>query len=105
MARVQAALGDRTSLPTFFSGHERDHSPAETDRAPHLTCVFEPGAERLLIVAPHVVNRRDPTREEARHLGNLETALTDFRELRAGSAGHLRLRATSVDVARSLKCP
>jgi len=98
MARVQDVLGVRTSLPSFFTGHDRDGSPAQTERAPHLTFTFDPEAERLLIVAPHVIDRRTPTREERQHLGNLEMALTDFRELRAGSAGHLMLRAISVDV-------
>jgi CRISPR-associated protein Csb2 len=97
MARVQAIVGLRTSLPTFFTGHERDGSPAKTERYPHLTFVYDPGAERLLIIAPHVVERRAARRDEIRHLRILETALTQFRELRAGASGHLTLRASSID--------
>jgi CRISPR-associated protein Csb2 len=96
MARVQEVLGSRTSLPSFFTGHERDGSPAGTEH-PHLTFMFDPGATRLLVVAPHVVDRRATTREERDDLASLDAALTDFRELRAGSSGRLTLRARSVD--------
>jgi CRISPR-associated protein Csb2 len=96
MARVQEVLGSRTSLPSFFTGHERDGLPARTEH-PHLTFVFDPGATRLLIVAPHVIDRRAPTREERDDLASLDAALTDFRELRAGSSGRLTLRTSSVD--------
>lgn len=97
MARVQGQLGARASLATFFTGHERDGSPARRERCPHLTFVFDPAATRLLVVAPHVVDRRAATPEELRHLRDLDAALTEFRELRAGSAGCLMLRASSID--------
>lgn len=97
MARVQDVLGPRSSLPTFFTGHERDGSPAQTEQRPHLTFLFDPGRVRLLILAPHVLDRRDPTCQEIGHLRDLDAALTDFRELRVGSAGRLKLRATSID--------
>jgi len=87
----------RATLPTFFSDHEPDGSPAQTQSRPHLTFLFDPGSARLLIVAPHVVDRRDPTREEKTHLETLDTAMTDFRELRAGSAGRLMVRETAID--------
>ena len=96
MARVQEVLGARTTLPTFFTGHESDGSPAQTERHSHLTFVFDPGLARLLVVPPHVVERRAPTRTEGRHLRDLNTALVGLRELRAGSAGCLILRATSI---------
>lgn len=97
IARVQEVLGKRVTLPTFFTGHDRDGSPAGPEDSPHLTFMFDAGLARLLIVAPHVVDRRDPTREEREHLETLETALTEFRELRAGSAGRLMLRASAID--------
>jgi CRISPR-associated protein Csb2 len=97
MARVQQVLGLRTRLPPFFSGHEHDGSPAEAERSPHLAFGFDPEQARLLIVAPHVLDRRDPAPEERRHLADLDAALTDFRELRAGSAGRLVLLTTSID--------
>lgn len=100
MARVQELLGATVTLPTFFSGHERDGSPARMERSSHLTFLFDPGSlepARLLIVAPHIVERRDPTREEARHLQDLDAAMAAFRELRAGSSGRLALRAGVID--------
>ena len=42
MARVQDELGAHTGLPAFFTGHELDGSPAQTQRHPHLTFVFDP---------------------------------------------------------------
>ena len=97
MARAQEVLGARTRLPTFLTGHEPDGSVARTERRPHLTFVFDPRAGRLLIVAPHVVDQRAPTGEEMHHLGTLEAALKDLRELRAGAAGRLIVCATSID--------
>lgn len=96
MARVQQALGSRVSLPTFVSGHEADGSPARTQRS-HLTFAFDPMTRRLLVLAPHVVERREPRGDEIDHLATLDSALVDFRELRAGTAGLLKLRATLID--------
>lgn len=96
MAKVQGVLGDRERLPAFFCGHEPDGSPARTERSSHLTFVFDPGPARLLIIAPHVLDRRASTREENQHLRNLYAALTGFRELRAGSAGCLQLHTISI---------
>jgi CRISPR-associated protein Csb2 len=95
MARVQEVLGSGTSLPSFFTGHGRDGLPTGTED-PHLTFAFDPGAKRLLIVAPHVIDRRTPTQEEVTHLASLEAAVSDLRELRAGSSGRLILRASSI---------
>ena len=90
------------SLPAFFSGHERDGAPAGTS---HLASpsIREHHAGS---VAPHILDRRKPTGEEKRHLTTLEKALESFEELRAGSAGHLALRQTSVDTdSDSLMAP
>ncbi len=100
MARVQDVFGRPAKLPAFFSGHEVDGSIAETERHPHLTFAFDPASRRLLIVAPYVIERRPPSKQEAEHLDTLESALTGLRELRAGAAGRLTLCATSIDVDR-----
>ena len=63
-----------------------------------MAFVFDLHGKRLLVIAPHVIDRRAPTREEQRCLETLERALTGMRELRAGSSGLLRVRATSVNV-------
>ena len=96
MARVQAVLEPRATLSTFFTGHERDGSPAGMEH-PHLTFAFDPGLGRLLILAPHVIDRHAPTHAEVVHLALLDEALTNFTDLRAGSSGRLTVRATTID--------
>jgi CRISPR-associated protein Csb2 len=99
MARVQEGLERRTPMPAFFTGHEPGGLPAQTERSPHLTFVFDPQANRLLIIAPHVIERRNPTSAEVANLLRLDDAVTGLRELRAGTSGLLVLRAGSVDAA------
>jgi CRISPR-associated protein Csb2 len=94
MSRAQQLLDSR--LPSFFAGHESDGGPSKAERS-HLTFVFDPRARRLLVVAPHLLDRRAPTNEEARHLDVLDRALAGFRELRAGQAGVLALRPVAID--------
>jgi CRISPR-associated protein Csb2 len=96
MARVQAALGDR-ELPTYFSGHAEDGAPARREEEPHLLFLFDPEGPRLLVVAPHAAQRRDPWPAEERRLALLEKALADLRELRAGAAGLLTLRPLQIN--------
>lgn len=100
MARVQEtfdAHNDKT-LPPFFSGHAPDGTPAQSAEHPHLAFVFDPDGQRLLVIAPHVIDRRAPTREEEDHIETLQRALSGMHELRAGSSGLLRLRAVSVQI-------
>ena len=98
MARVQALLGDRQTLPSFFSGHAADGSPLRNGSHQHLAFVVDLMNQRLLIVAPHRVEHRLPTVEERRHLLELEQALVGFVELRAGTAGRLRLTPVPICV-------
>lgn len=95
MARAQDVLGARP-LPAFFSGHQKDGSPAGTAH-PHLTFAFDPERRRLLVMAPHVVENRVAEGEERFFLPTLEAALSDLTELRVRGAGRLRLRASTVD--------
>lgn len=94
MARVQAMLPRNIELPTFFSGHEPNGSPAHSTE--HIAFAFDPQQGRVLVIAPHVIGRRSTTRDEARFLDTLEQALLGFQELRAGSAGCLTIRPTSI---------
>lgn len=94
MARVQATLGARERLAPFFSGHAEDGAPARRSGSSHLSFALEPDLRRLLILAPHVVERRAPTHQELNHLRILDAALEGFRELRAGVAGLLTLAPT-----------
>ncbi len=96
MARVQVELDGRP-LPTFFSGHEPGGGSARAERSSHLAFLCDLPRERLIVIAPHVLDRRVPSREERTHLLVLDRALQEMRELRAGSDGVLKLRATSVD--------
>jgi CRISPR-associated protein Csb2 len=94
MSRVQTLLGERIRLPAFFCGHDVDGKPARSELARHLIFAFEPRAKRLLIVAPHHVDKHNPKPigREVEWLRQLDEALIGFLDLRAGGAGHLRLR-------------
>jgi len=91
MARVQAVIGERAHLAPYFSGHDEDGGPLRRSRSSHLGFAFEPRSGLLLVLAPHVVERRASTERERRELRTLDTALRGFRELRAGRAGRLAL--------------
>jgi len=96
MARVRAKLGTRERLAPFFSGHAEDGTPIRRSRSSHLSFAFEPDLRRLLVLAPHVFERRVPTRQELEHLRTLDTALEGFRELRAGRAGIFSLSPAAI---------
>jgi CRISPR-associated protein Csb2 len=90
MARVQDRIG-RAPLPPFFTGHTADGTPLRGGGHAHLAFAYDPTVQRLLIIAPHMFEGREATREELRHLATLDAALATFRDLRAGSAGRLSL--------------
>ena len=96
MARTRDALG-RYRLPSYFSGHRSDGTPARTEDAPHLAFLFEPHENQLLVITPEYLDRRIRP-SNAKHLATLESALQDFDELRAGADGHLRVRQISVSL-------
>jgi CRISPR-associated protein Csb2 len=97
MARVQVAIGLRAPLGTFFSGHGHDGRPARSGHEPHLTFAFDPESKRLLVIAPHMIERRMPAGREHEHLRTLNAALDGFRELLAGAAGRLAVRPAWID--------
>lgn len=96
MALVQDHLGPRTALPTFFTGHEANGSPARRGGRAHLAFAFDAARQRLLVIAPHLLEGRAPNQEERGHLFVLDAALRNLRELRAGSAGLLQLKPVVV---------
>jgi CRISPR-associated protein Csb2 len=96
MARVQTVLGDTVTLPPFFTGHEINGAPARSENDPHLFFLFVPDSSRLMVISPHLVERREPKETERKHLYVLDEALSGFGELRAGYMGCLRLRASSI---------
>jgi CRISPR-associated protein Csb2 len=97
MSRVQETLGSREPMPRFFSGHEPDGSPASDPGHSHLAFVADFARNRLLVVAPHVLQGRPASRHDLENLRILEQALQDMSELRAGASGVLRLAATGLD--------
>ncbi|GDY13101.1 hypothetical protein LBMAG53_19790 [Planctomycetota bacterium] len=94
MARVQATIGPRELLAPFFSGHAEDGAPVRRSRSPHLSFAYDPDLGRLLVLAPHVVERRAP--QDLDHLRTLDAALEGFCELRVGHAGILSFSRVAV---------
>ena len=59
MSRVQEEIGARP-LDRYFSGHEADGAPARSKYSNHLALQWDPVRRRLLVMAPHVLDRRAP---------------------------------------------
>lgn len=97
MARVQRQLGPETPLPSFFSGHRADGTPALQRDGSHLAFAFDPFSRRAFVLAPHTVQRREETTDESARLALLHSAMSGFHELRAGSAGLLTMEVSSTD--------
>jgi CRISPR-associated protein Csb2 len=95
MARVRDHTGT-ARLDPFFSGHHPDGEPLRDGHHRHLAFAFDAPRRRLLVIAPHALEAREPFREESDALAILEAALADLAELRAGRAGLLRLRAADI---------
>jgi len=91
MARVQNAMGKRTRLPTFFTGHEADGSVARRGKRSHLAYLCDVSRNRLLVLAPYALDRRAPEKHESENFALLESAMRDLYLLRAGAAGVLQL--------------
>ena len=97
IARVQNEMGVREKLPVFFTGHEADGSTARRGRHAHLAFVPDLARERLLLIAPHAIEHREPFKDERRHLNTLARALVGLSELRAGRGGKLKLERTEIN--------
>lgn len=99
MSRVQNELGaPEGELPLFFTGHEANGSAARRGGHSHLAFVPDLARQRLLIIAPHVIEHREPLKDERRHLNALARALAGLSELRAGGAGKLELERVEIDL-------
>jgi CRISPR-associated protein Csb2 len=97
MARVQAILESGETLGPFFTGHAEDGTPVRRAGSSHLWFAFDPESRNLLVLAPHIVERRAATPEELDCLRILDLALQQFRQLRAGNAGTLALVPVAVE--------
>lgn len=91
MSRVQERVGRRARLPAFFSGHEPNGTPSRSGIHAHLAFAADLVRNRLLIVAPHVLEGRQATHQERQHLETLDASVADLSDLRAGAAGRLKL--------------
>lgn len=99
MSRVQDSLGPRQRLlPRFFSGHEPDGASASDPSHSHLAFVVDLMRRRLIVVAPHVLQGRSASREEADQLQTLDAALGGLVDLRAGASGRLQLVPVALDL-------
>lgn len=89
MARVRDVVGvaPDAGLDLFFCGHERSGAKAGSDVPGHLAFHWDAPRQRLVLIAPHRLERRAPYGQERRHLKSLELALDGFMQLRAGTAG------------------
>ncbi len=94
MSRAQAALGSRT-LSRFFSGHEPNGDPARSEQSSHVSVQWDSTRQRLLVIAPHVLDHRFPVDDEVEELDILNRALEGFIDLRAGRAGRFQLSRCS----------
>jgi CRISPR-associated protein Csb2 len=91
MAAVQEVIGD-APLGVYFSGHDEHGAPARADRSGHLAFQWDPARQRLLVIAPHRLDRREPAWDERRAMDALDEALDGVVDLRAGWAGRFALR-------------
>jgi len=98
MARVQDAIGRRERLPEFFSGHQSSGEPSRSGAHEHLAFAADLARQRLLIIAPHVLEGREPTTAERKYLAILDASVADLEDLRAGTAGRLKLSRTVMDL-------
>lgn len=97
MALVQEELGAKAPLPTFFTGHENDGSPARRGGRSHLAFAYDSSKKRLLVIAPNLMEGRQPSGSERKYLKVLEGALSELHELRTGSAGLFHLKPLNID--------
>lgn len=98
MARVQDEVGKWEQLPVFFTGHETNGAAARGGGHEHLAFVPDLERNRLLIIAPHLIEHREPSCVERSNLSVLTKALMGFDVLRSGRNGKLRLTPSAVDL-------
>lgn len=101
MAKIQMQIGARRTLPGYFTGHAPDGSALRRGSHEHLAFAFDPEQKRFYVIAPHLLESRTAYRREKDYLEQLDLALRDFAQLRAGPAGLLRLAQVSSTIAES----
>lgn len=101
---VMARCGERNGgkLDAYVHGH--DGSSRARDM-PHLYYQYDPKSRQLWILAPHIVERREPGKDELWQWRQVVRAMEGFSHLRAGDAGALDLRPKSVDGDEPILAP
>lgn len=96
MARVRDTLGlaPDAGLDHFFSGHEPDGTSSRATASRHLSFQWDQPRGRLLVIAPHRLERRKADWLERRQLKTLAQALDGLVSLQAGVAGRFDVRAS-----------
>lgn len=92
MACAREVTGSR-DLPPFFSGHAEDGTPLREGARHHVSTLTDPTRRRFLVLAPHLLERREPTVGEAHHLAELAAVAQRLATLVAGRHGVLALTA------------
>jgi CRISPR-associated protein Csb2 len=95
LARTQAQHGE-ARLPTYFTGHAEDGTAARSADTNHIAVHWDAPRQRLLVMAPHRLDRRTANAAETRELGCLDAGLAEMRELIAGRAGRHELTPMAV---------
>jgi CRISPR-associated protein Csb2 len=102
LARVQTERGEGKPLPPYLTGHAVDGTPLREGGAHrHIAFAYDRAQQRLLVRAPHVLDRRPLWQSERESWSLLEEAMRELTELRAGAAGKLRLARTRADLESS----
>lgn len=104
MARVGGESRVRP-LDPFFSGHDESGAPVRRSESSHLAFHWNPRDRRLLVLAPHRLDRRQPTDRERGHLRTLQRALLGLTELVAGRAGRFALRPVDPEAGDGAHAP
>jgi hypothetical protein len=95
LARTQAQHGE-ARLPTYFTGHAEDGTAARSADTNHIAVHWDAPRQRLLVLAPHRLDRRTANAAEIRELGCLDAGLAEMSELIAGRAGRHELTPLAV---------
>ena len=93
MALYQAQRSG-SKLPALVSGHDDDGGPERN--AMHLHFTWDAATNSLLVIPPHVAQRRAPRAEERFALHQVGEALAALRNLYARCFGRLTLQPTAV---------
>ena len=105
---VMAAARDATGSPTlapFFTGHAEGGAPLREGGRRHIATLGDPPRRRFLVLAPHLLDRREVARDERRPLRELDAAVARLTRLVAGRHGVFSLTAEVVEPDDALFSP